>query len=82
MNVTLSEESIGQIASQIALALGSRQTGLLLNTKDAAEYLGVHVNTFRIWCVSKPGFPQPIRVNKGNPYWKRAELKKWVERIQ
>jgi len=53
------------------------RTPLLMNSRQAAEYLGVGVALFRDWSREPEFTPRPVtRSGSSRRYWRRVELEK------
>jgi hypothetical protein len=53
------------------------RTPLLMNTRQAAEYLGIGVALFRDWSRQENFGARPVsRSGSTRKYWRRAELEK------
>jgi predicted DNA-binding transcriptional regulator AlpA len=82
----MSDEDIERIANRTAEILLTKlaaptSDSKLLSRKESAKYLGYSPRGFDN-CSQQQRFPAPIRPTGGDPYWKRSDLDKWLERTK
>lgn len=51
-----------------------------LSRKEAASYIGVHLNTF-MRMVNRGDVPKPIQITERRRVWDKKKLDQWIDKL-